>query len=286
MLALCALNFIFSLVAALGNLLVIRALWKASSIPANLKKLFESLAFSDLTVGFFAQPMFGIINTVMLKMAANGNYNFDFLCPRILVVCHFSLFLLACASFLSITAIAVDRLFAVLLHLRYQELVTLKRVIIALVSFWVSSGVAASIYILLPKYNNLVAAIIEFAGLLLITVSNIRIYKVVKYHKNQIHSQLQLENAQGMALIREKKTAFNVLFVGVVFIACYVPHLCSAMLSETNSSRISLRAPNQATTFIILLNSSLNPIIFCWRYREIRIIVKATVKKILRITET
>jgi len=133
MLALCALNFIFSLVAALGNLLVIRALWIVSSIPANLKKLFLSLAFSDLTVGLFAQPMFGIINAVMLKMAANGNYNFDFLCPRILVVCHFSLFLLACASFLSITAIAVDRLFAVLLHLRYHALVTLKRVIIALV---------------------------------------------------------------------------------------------------------------------------------------------------------
>ena len=63
-------------------------------------------------------------------------------------------------------------------------------------TLWVLSGVAASIYILLPKYNNLVATIVEFAGLLLITVGNIRIYKVVKYHKNQIHSQFQLENAK------------------------------------------------------------------------------------------
>ena len=124
MLALCALNFIFSLVAALGNLLVIRALWKASSISANVKKLSLSLAFSHLTVGLSGQPMFGIINAVMFKMAANGNYNFDFLCPRILVVCYLSLFLLACASFLSITAIATtdSSLFFSICDIKYLSL--------------------------------------------------------------------------------------------------------------------------------------------------------------------
>lgn len=54
MFTLCALNLIFSLVAILGNLLVIRALGKASLIPANLKRLFLSLAFSDLAVGLFS----------------------------------------------------------------------------------------------------------------------------------------------------------------------------------------------------------------------------------------
>ena len=66
----CVLNLIFSFVATLGNLVVIRALCKASSIPATLKKLFLSLAVSDFAVGLFAQLMFGIIVAVMLKMAA------------------------------------------------------------------------------------------------------------------------------------------------------------------------------------------------------------------------
>ena len=85
----CVLNLIFSFVATFGNLLVIHALWKVSSIPTNLKKLFLSLAFCDLAVGLFAQLMFGVIIAVMLKMAANGNYNFDFLCPTIVTVCYF-----------------------------------------------------------------------------------------------------------------------------------------------------------------------------------------------------
>ena len=50
-LGLCVLNVVFALVATLGNLLVIRALMKASTIPVNVKKMFLSLAFSDLAVG-------------------------------------------------------------------------------------------------------------------------------------------------------------------------------------------------------------------------------------------
>ena len=80
--ALCIFHFIFSLVDTLGNLLVIRALWKASSISATMKKLFPSLAFSDLAMGLFAQLMSGVIIGVSLKMPASKNYHgLDFHCP-------------------------------------------------------------------------------------------------------------------------------------------------------------------------------------------------------------
>ena len=69
----CVLNFVFSLVATLGNLLVIRALMKNSSIPATVKKLFLSLAFSDLAVVLLPQLMTAIISAVMLKMACSDN---------------------------------------------------------------------------------------------------------------------------------------------------------------------------------------------------------------------
>ena len=286
MVALCVSNLVFSLVATLGNLLVIRALWKASSISATMKKLFLSLAFSDLAVGLFAQLMFGVIIAVMSRQLATGNYNFDFLCPTILTVYYFSLLLLGSASFLNVTAIAVDRLLAVSLHLRYQELVTSKRVITALVSLWLTSGVVASIFITLPDHSHMIAAITAFVGLFLTTVAYLRIYKVVRYHQNQIHHQLQLPDAQAPELLREKKSAFNSLFVYVVFLVCFLPHLCSLMFLINNSLQISLLLIEQVSRFLVFLNSSLNPLIYCWRYREIREIVKSTVKKIFRINDT
>ena len=156
----------FSPVATLGNVPVIRAMLKASSMPPNIKKFFLSLAVSDLAVGLFAQ----IIVAVVLRKAANEGHNFDLLCPTILTA-YFSSFLLCCASFPNVTAIAVDRLLAITLHLRYRQLVTSKRVIIALVSVWLTSGSAASLFVSLDIHNALVVVIVEFVGILLTTVA-------------------------------------------------------------------------------------------------------------------
>ena len=221
--------------AAFGNILAIRALWKASSIPANMKKLFLSLAFSDLAVGLFAQFMVAVV----LKMATNGGHDFDSLCPKILTVCHFLLFLLACASFLNVTTIAVDRLLAITLHLRYRELVTSKRVIAALVSVWITSGVGASSHVSLHKSSDLIIVITEFVVFFFTTAAYVNIYRVVRHHQNQMHSQLQHENSQRVELFRDMKSAFNALYFYVVFVACYLPNLCSAILLITDNSQIS-----------------------------------------------
>ena len=93
--SLCVSNFAFSLVTSLGNILVIRALFKASSIPANVKNLFLSLAFSDLGVGLVSQLMAGIIFAVILNTASKEDYNLTSLCPTVInlktvISCFFS----------------------------------------------------------------------------------------------------------------------------------------------------------------------------------------------------
>ena len=92
---LCVSHFAFSRVTSLGNILVIRALLKPSSIPDNEKKLFLSLAFSDLGVGLVSQLMAGIIYAVILKTASKEDYNLMSLCPTVInlktVIAFFSL---------------------------------------------------------------------------------------------------------------------------------------------------------------------------------------------------
>ena len=95
--AFCVLNFVFSLVATLENLLVIRALTKASTIPATVKKLFLSLAFSDLAVGLCSQLMKAIISALIFKMASSGN-NLATFCPAVLNVLSYFTYLLSTAS--------------------------------------------------------------------------------------------------------------------------------------------------------------------------------------------
>ena len=271
----CVLNFIFSLVATLGNLLAIRASMKTSTIPATVKKLFLSLAFSDLAVGLCSELMTAIISAVMLKMASSGD-DFAFFCPTVLIVVLYFMHLLAVASFLNVIVIAFDRLLAVSLHLRYQELVTPTRVTLVLVSLWLTSCVSAFLFIFLLKGFPL-AAVISVIGYVLTTLAYVRIYKVVKYHQNRMYGQNQLQNAQVRETHKQRKSAYNSLFVSVVFLACYLPLLPTRILYLTNTSEISFLEAYFSSIFLIYLNSSLNPFNYCWRYPEIRQSVKSTV---------
>ena len=146
--------------ATLGNLLAICALMK---IQDTVKKLFLSLAFSDLAVGLCSQLMTAILSAVMLKMASSED-DLAFFCPTVLIVYLYFMHLLAIASFLNVIVIAFDRLLAFSLHLRYQELATPIRVTIVLESLWLTSCVSAFLYIFLPKGIEMVTAVISVIG--------------------------------------------------------------------------------------------------------------------------
>ena len=169
--------------------------------------------------------------------------------------------------------------------MRYQELVTPLRVTIVLVSLWLTSCVYAFTLFFTPKGTAMAGAVISVIGYVLTTLANVRIYKVVRYHQHQIYSQNQLQNAQTREAHRQRKSAYNSLLVSVVFLACYFPFLPCTILSSINPSEFSFLVAHFASIFLIYLNSSLNPFVYCWRYPEIRQTVKSTVKQIFHINE-
>ena len=283
LLAFCVLNLGFAVLATVENVLVIHALRSSSTLPGNLKKMFLSLAFSDFAVGFLGQSMLGIITAIMLKMTANGNYDLDFLCPTLITVCYSVIYFLTCVSFFSIIAIAVDRLLVIFLHLRYHELVTSKRVIFTFASLWMACGVATFIFTQLPNHQIIFVAVIEICGLLVATTAYIYIYRVIRslttvhpQREHQPHDHKQNSN-------RERKSASSAFLVYIVFLACFLPNFCCIMLLTSNRSKVSFILANHISGFLVLLNSSLNPLIYCWRYREIRQIVKNSVRKLIFI---
>ena len=283
LLAFCVLNLGFAVLATVENVLVIHALRSSSTLPGNLKKMFLSLAFSDFAVGLLGQSMLGIITAIMLKMTANGNYDLDFLCPTLITVCYSVIYFLTCVSFFTIIAIAVDRLLVIFLHLRYHELVTSKRVIFTFASLWMACGVATFIFTQLPNHQIIFVAVIEICGLLVATTAYIYIYRVIRslttvhpQREHQPHNHKQNSN-------RERKSASSAFLVYIVFLACFLPNFCCIMLLTSNRSTVSFILANHISGFLVLLNSSLNPVIYCWRYQEIRRIVKNSLKKLLFI---
>ena len=283
LLAFCVLNLGFAVLATVENVLVIHALRSSSTLPGNLKKMFLSLAFSDFAVGLLGQSMLGIITAIMLKTTANGNYDLDFLCPTLITVCYSVIYFLTCVSFFSIIAIAVDRLLVIFLHLRYHELVTSKRVIFTFASLWMACGVATFIFTQLPNHQIIFVAVIEICGLLVATTAYIYIYRVIR-SLTRVHPQREHQpHDHKQNSDRERKSASSAFLVYIVFLACFLPNFCCIMLLTSNRSKVSFILANHISGFLVLLNSSLNPVIYCWRYQEIRRIVKNSLKKLLFI---
>ena len=130
---LVALNFSLSLTTFLGNVLILFALRKVNSIRPQTKLLFQCLAVTDLAVGLAVQPLLAIafIPGIIKR-------NIIFYLYQVSVSMGF--FLLT-VSVLTTTAICVDRLLALLLGLRYPQIVTFRRVRLLLFCFWLLSSV-------------------------------------------------------------------------------------------------------------------------------------------------
>ena len=283
-LLICILNLVFSPVATLGNLLVIRALWKASSISANLKKLFMSLAFADLAVGLYVQPTLAVIMAMMLRVAVKGSYDFEFLCPHVLTANSFFAYSMVATSLFTIAAIAVDRFISIYLHLRYQELITEKRIGAAIIITWLTGGLASVALLCISGNNYLTSVVLQTLGLLVLTVAYVKIYKVVRYHQNQIYSQHQTQHAgQARTLLRAKKSAFSAFYVYFVCLVCCLPNLFASIPLVVDNYEGKKLLAYYASSFVVFIKSSLNPLLYCWRYREIRVIISTTVQQICPI---
>ena len=114
------------------NIVTIHAIRKTSSLPKTLKTLLLSLAVSDAGVGLLVQPFY---ISLLIKWIQQNNIGCSTYKAFKIILNLFS-----SASFCVVVAISVDRFLAIHLHLRYQELVTHKRVVLVVISIWLFSA--------------------------------------------------------------------------------------------------------------------------------------------------
>ena len=189
------------------------------------------------------------------------------------------------ASFLGIVAVSLDTFLAIHLHLRYQELVTHKRVVAVVISIWVLSTFLSLTMFLTPSSTPALFFCLLVLGLLLTTMVYIRIYLAARLHK----SQMQVPQVQQVTQASEianfaslMKSAVGIFYVYLVFLICYLPYVISSAVSEIAGSNITLKKLHISFTTIAFLNSSLNPVIYCWKMRHIRHVVMNILRKMFR----
>ena len=256
----CVIQVILCLSALLGNSAILITLWKTSSLQTAANILLTSLAVTDLAVGLVGQPMF---IAIMLSEE-----------PTLKLILHFLGPFLSIASFVTVTGIGVDRLLALQLHLRYRAMVTPFRATWVVIFIWIFSGVYASMELWI---SNLISDIVRLTIVVSLLVGNfviyMKIYLVVRRHHSQIQQQQQqANNVSIFSMRRFKKTALNTFLVFILLLCCYMPQTVVVQMTVAGVN-IAQRV-SYITITLICLNSSLNPLLYCWRDRGIRTAVK------------
>ena len=266
-------NIPFSLIAAVGNSLILVSFARTPSLLSPSNVLLISLTISDLLVGLIVQPSY-----IAEKICQHMN-------PPMLS--RFSRRTLTAVSFLIVSFLSVDRFLAVHLHLRYHEVVTVRRMTLFVCSLWIASAVTASFGIWRAEYFDFVAAPATSIFLLINAVLYFKIYRIVRRHQLQISQQLttpvSVETINMTA--RLKSSFFNSFSLYLIFLLCFAPYMGTAVnwfikksnnLDPTSPAQLAF----EASWTIVFINSSLNPLLYSWRLKNVRAAVKRTLKDI------
>lgn len=257
----CVLNAPLMLTSTAGNILVLTAIKKTPSIRSSSITMLCSLAVSDLLVGFIVQPFF--LASLLTRV---------FLIERISKI---TAFCLCGVSLCTMTAISIDRFLALQYPMRYQATITAHQRALntLIVIIWLHNFVFSGFYVWnWPLYFIMIAT----GVCLFILVSAfcyIRIYRIVRRHQIQIQVQQQAAQqntteGDNSNMVRMKRSALNTFIFYIAMVLCYFPIIISLCVASITSKDLP-EVWHLADT-VVFLNSSVNPLLYCWRLGEIR----------------
>ena len=275
---------ILSPLAVVGNGLIMAVIWKNKSLRTPSYILLWGLAFTDIFTGLITQPFYVTGELICLQKPHAFENQLSLLrSSRGIVEASSSYF-----SFLTIILIAlmsIERW----LHMTRRSLLSVRRtgIIVTIVKvLLIPFAVLKSVYYLNGNsaFFFHVAALCVFLVCLLITsIAYFQVYQVIRHHQQQIKDSQPPQNFGGRAinLAKYRKSVLTVLYILVVFYICFVPSFIMIGLFLFSYRHSVLQLFYSISTMFWLMSSSLNPLIYLWRMKDIRNGVKNLLRPLL-----
>ena len=199
-----AVNILLFITAFSGNSLILVALHMESSLHPPSKLLYRCLATTDLLVGLVAQPL----NAAYLMSVVQEHWS---LCRYVRDAAYITGYVLFLVSLMTMTAISVDRLLALMLGLRYKQIVTLKRTYIIVTTFWVFTLVASLSGFFYHRIIFMYSSLVISFCLVISFASYTKIFCTLRYHQAQVRDQQQLSQTNALNMARFRKAVYSAL---------------------------------------------------------------------------
>ena len=273
-----AFNVLLAICSSLGNILILIALHKETTLHAPSKLFLRSLAITDLLVGVISEPL-----TITYWMSAVRKRQDD--CYNALFTSFIASYLLCGMSLLTLTAISVDRLLALTLGLRYRQVVTVKKACACVIMFWIVSIIFSAMYAQNVRitiwYSHIVIPVSFFTSV----SSYTKIFWELHRHERQVRGNIiqreQSSNSSSAPLniSQYRKGVSSVIWLQVAVAVCYLPHGIITALWSYSGQSSAIIVLRQFTITLVYFNSTLNPLLYCWKISEVRQLVKELLRR-------
>ena len=220
-------NISVSITAFLGNTLILVALQKESSLHPPSKLLYRNLAITDLCVGMIAEPVYVAYFTSVLSDKWDICFYADLLSL-------FTSYVFSAVSLFKLTIISVDRLLALLLGLRYREVVTLKRTLVTLIVGWILSIVDILTYLWDPIVTSWCIKVALSVCPVTSFVCYVKIFFILRHNQIQLldhFPQRQQNQPVPLNIARYRKAVSAALWVQMTLVVSYLPLLITEALT-------------------------------------------------------
>ena len=273
-----AFNVLLAICSSLGNILILIALHKETTLHAPSKLFLRSLATTDLLVGVISEPL-----TITYWMSAVRKRQDD--CYNALFTSFIASYLLCGMSLLTLTAISVDRLLALTLGLRYRQVVTVKKACACVIMFWIVSITCSAMYAQNVRitiwYSHIVIPVSFFTSV----SSYTKIFWELHRHERQVRGNIiqreQSSNSSSAPLniSQYRKGVSSVIWLQVAVAVCYLPHGIITALWTYSGQSSAITVLRQLTLALVYFNSTLNPLLYCWKISEVRQLLKELLRR-------
>ncbi|XP_020627564.1 alpha-1B adrenergic receptor-like [Orbicella faveolata] len=250
------------------NMLVIMAVKRKPRLQSYANVLLACLAVTDALTGLLVQPTFIIWGIFQLL----GGINTDIVRP----LHFFFLTVVTFSSALHLMLVTCERLIAIKYTMAYPYLVTARNIKVAVTSSWVLALCCSVLRWPLPNLlfnerlgrniGKMIVSIVLISCIVFMTTSYTILYKEAAHQQSKIKAQ-QLPQEEVERFVKERKALKTTVYVVGAVLLCLSPGALSfvPVIAEQDTTYL---AP--WFRMIVMLNSLLNPLIYCWRQKEMR----------------
>ncbi|CAH3023067.1 unnamed protein product, partial [Porites evermanni] len=256
------------------NVLVIMAVKKRPSLQSNTNILLSCLAVTDLLTGLIVQPSFVAWKSFYVLKSVNVT--------AFMEVQNYFLRFLTISSSLHLMLATCERLLAVKYTNYYSYIVRKRNIKVSVLAIWSFSFVTGVLSFVKSDISKYAMKTLHFFALsfsiIFIVVTYIILYRETLRHRKRIRTQ-QLPQTEIERFVKENKALkTTVLVVGAVLL-CFLPmtvyQLLTTVLSKQNQLLLFASGEMKEILSIVIrtpgmLNSLVNPLIYCMRQKEMR----------------